>query len=98
MLKALTALAAALLAAVALAACGDKTLDPGDAEERIAEGVEEQQNYKPEKVECPDDMKAEKDETYECTVTTPEGEELEATITMLDDDGRFRFVVPPPPD
>jgi hypothetical protein len=87
---------AALAAAAALAACGDKTLDSGDAEGKIADGVKEQQNYEPEKVECPDDMKAEKGETYECKVTAPGGREATAKITMVDDEGRFRFVVPPP--
>ena len=91
-----TSLLIALIAALTLAACGDKTLDTGDAEKKIAEGVEEQQNYEPEKVECPDDMKAEEGETYECKVTAPGGKEATATITMVDDEGRFRFVVPPP--
>ncbi len=86
----------ALVAAAVLAACGDKTLDTGDAEKKIAEGVQEQQDYEPERVECPEDMKAEKGESYECKVTAPGGREATARITMVDDEGRFRFVVPPP--
>ncbi len=89
-------IAAACAAAAALAACGDKTLDTGDAEKKIADGVQEQQDYEPESVDCPEDMKAEKDETYECTVKAPGGKEATAKITMLDDEGRFRFEVPPP--
>ena len=95
-MKRLALSAAACLAVVALAACGDKTLDSGDAEDKITEGVKEQQNYEPEKVECPDDMKAEEGKTYECTVTAPGGREATAKLTMIDDEGRFRFVVPPP--
>ncbi|HEX8745286.1 MAG TPA: DUF4333 domain-containing protein [Thermoleophilaceae bacterium] len=90
------AAAAACLAALALAACGEKTLDTGDAEKKIADGVQDEQGYEPEKVDCPDDMKAKEGETYECTVTAPGGDEVEAKITMVDDNGRFRFEVPPP--
>jgi major membrane immunogen (membrane-anchored lipoprotein) len=95
MLRRLTLLAA-LAAALGLAACGEKTLDTGDAEDKIADGVQEQQNYEPENVECPDDMEAKKGNTYECTVTAPDGKEAKAEIEMLDDEGRFRFEVPPP--
>lgn len=94
--KRLALAAAVCAAAAALAACGDKTLDTGDAEKKIADGVQEQQNYEPESVECPGDMKAEEGETYECTVKAPGGKEATAKITMLDDEGRFRFEVPPP--
>ena len=85
-----------LAAALALVACGDKTLNAGDAEKKIADEVQQQQGYEPEKVECPDEMKAEKGETYECKVSAPGGREATAEIEMLDDEGRFRFEVPPP--
>ena len=93
----IAAAAAALAAALAVSACGEKTLNTDDAEKQIADGVEEKQGYKPTKVECPDDMKAEKDERYECTITAPGGDEVKTTLVMLDDEGRFRYDVPPRP-
>jgi predicted small lipoprotein YifL len=90
------AAAAALATALALAACGEKTLNTGDAEKKIADAVEEQQGTRPERVECPDDMKAEKDESYDCKVFPASGGSVTARITMLDDAGRFRIEAPAP--
>jgi predicted small lipoprotein YifL len=84
---------AALAAAAALAACGEKTLNTGDAEKKIADVVEEQGGKRPENVECPGDMKAKKGETYDCKVFLGEGNQATAKLTMLDDEGRFSISV-----
>ena len=83
----------AVAAVLGLAACGEKTLDTGDAERQIADKLDELRNVRPKEVSCPDDMKAKKGETYRCTITAPNGEQIGATVEMTDDDGKFRFEV-----
>jgi predicted small lipoprotein YifL len=83
----------AIAVTVALAACGEKTLDTGDAESEIADKIEQQRNVRPKSIECPEDMKAKKGEEYTCTLTAPNGDELDVKLTMLDDDGKFEFEV-----
>ena len=89
----LTAAVLACTAAVALAACGEKTLDTADAEDEISDQLVAQGRPKPKAVECPDDMKAKKGEKYTCTLTAPAGDKAKVNLTMLDDDGKFRFEV-----
>lgn len=88
---------AALAAATAVAACGDGTLNTGDAEKKIADAVEEQQGTRPDRVDCPGGMKAEEGEDYNCDVfPAGGGDPVNARITMIDDEGRFRILVPAP--
>ena len=83
----------AVAAVLGLAACGEKTLDTGDAERQIADKLDELRNVRPKEVSCPDEMKAKKGQRYRCTITAPNGEKIGATVEMTDDDGRFRFEV-----
>jgi hypothetical protein len=85
--------AAALAAAFALAACGEKTLNSEDAEKKIADTVEEQTGKRPENVECPADMKAKKGRTYDCKVFLERGNQATAKLTMVNDEGRFSISV-----
>jgi hypothetical protein len=82
--------------AVALGACGEKTLDTADAEDEISEQLQAQGRPEPKEVECPDDMTAEKGKEYTCKLTAPNGDELDVKLTMLDNDGKFRFEVVAP--
>lgn len=84
-------IAALAAGALAAAGCGEKTLDTGDAERKIADSIFEQRDVRVD-VSCPDDMKAKEGETYRCELTEG-GEELGVTITMTDDEGGFRFEV-----
>jgi uncharacterized lipoprotein len=86
----------ACLVAVAIAACGEKTVDTADAEDEISDQLTAQGRPKPKDVECPDDMKAKKGEKYTCKLTAPNGDEVNVNLTMLDDDGKFRFEVVAP--
>ena len=88
---AIVALACAL--PFTFAACGEKTLESGSAEEEISEKYSELSGEKVDKVECPDDMKAKKGEKYECTLTDSKGDEKPVDLEMTDDDGRFEFEV-----
>ena len=93
----------AILAAVAvvcLGGCGDdderKTLDVRPVERGIEQGVEKD-NPKTDvvSVECPDDVEQKKGVVFKCTVRgARQGEQAEATVTQVDDDGRVRYVVP----
>jgi uncharacterized lipoprotein len=83
--------ALAVAALGGLAACGEKTLDKGDAEGEIEEKLKAQ-NVDASSVECPDDMTAKKDETYTCKAKVG-GKEVDVKLTMLDDDGKFQFVL-----
>jgi hypothetical protein len=98
-LRAVTAARRVFTAALAcaaiggLVACGEKTLDKGSAEDQISEKLQDQGRPAPKSVECPDDMKAKKGESYTCKLTAPNGDELDVKLTMLDDDGKFEFEV-----
>lgn len=87
------AVALAVAAMGALAACGEKTLDTADAESEITDKLKTQ-GVEAESVECPDDMKAKKDQTYTCTAKAA-GRDVDVKLTMLDDDGRFEFQLQP---
>ena len=87
------AILAACAAAAGLAACGEKTLDTADAEDEIKEKVVGLGVSNPDKVECPDDMKAKKGEEYTCTVTAEGGREVKVNLTMTNDDGAFTFTL-----
>ena len=88
------------VATLSLAGCGDdderKTLDVRPVERGIERGVEKD-NPKTEVVEvdCPDDVEQKKGVVFKCTVRgSRQGEQAEATVTQVDDDGRVRYVVP----
>ena len=91
----------AVLAALALAGCGGddeekKKLDMEPVERGIERGIEKD-NPKTDvvAVECPDDVEQKKGVEFKCTVRgSRQGEEAEATVTQVDDDGRVRYVVP----
>jgi hypothetical protein len=93
--------AAAALAALALAGCGGddddtKILDVRPVERGIARGIEKD-NPKTEvtAVDCPDDVEQRKGVVFKCRVRgSREGEQAEATVTQVDDEGRVRYVVP----
>ncbi|MDQ3936254.1 MAG: DUF4333 domain-containing protein, partial [Actinomycetota bacterium] len=94
-------LAAAALASAALAlgACGgddEETLDVGPIEDGIAKGVErDNPGTNVASVECPDDVEKKKGVKFKCRVRgTKKGQQAEATVTQVDDDGRVRYVVP----
>jgi hypothetical protein len=84
---------AALALVLGVAACGEKTVDPDAAATTIADFVERETGFSADDVECPDDVKAEVGETFECTFTGPEGPYVASVeITEVeDDDARFRI-------
>ena len=84
---------AALVLLLGLAACGDKTVNADAAATTIRDFVEQETGFRADDVECPDDVKADVGETFECTFTGPEGPyEASVEITEIDgDDARFQI-------
>jgi hypothetical protein len=82
---------AALLAGVTAAAgCGDKVIDADKLEKAIHDKVGDI-GLADAKVDCPDDVKAKQGGTFECTVTTPDGQKTVFTVTQDDDEGNVHF-------
>lgn len=51
--------------------------------------LEEKVGGEIESFECPDKVKVETGGEFRCTLTTPDGTQLGATVTMTDEDGGF---------
>ena len=80
-----------LVAATALAACGESTVDNGDVEEQAQvyfdEVAKAQGGESVSEIDCEDDLKAEKGESVNCTATGPDGElKFTASVASVDDD------------
>lgn len=80
-----------IVAAVALSACGESTLDTGNIEDEIAPQLAQDTGTKDVGVSCPDDIEAKKGEEFECDVTAPGGVEAKVTVTQEDDDGNVTW-------
>ena len=86
---------AALVAAaavLALAACGETTIDGGQLEDEIREDAESS-GLVLDGVECPS-PDAEEGETFECTVTV-KGEDNQLEIVQRNDDGNVEYDLGP---
>ncbi len=79
-----------LVAALALAACGSKVINTGKAETEIAKGLKQQLHLKDVTVKCPDDVKAKKGDTFNCTAKSG-GKSARIAVTQLDDNGRISW-------
>jgi hypothetical protein len=75
--------------AAALAACGDKTIDAGKAED-LARKVADSGTEKTKSVECPSDVKVEEGKTFDCDLEYEDGAKGTITMHMTDDDGTVR--------
>ena len=81
--RVLTSLAA-LLAVFAIG-CGTETIEAGSVEDDLSgqfEGFE---------FDCDDDAEAKEGEEFNCTATSPDGEEFELRGTQVDDEGNIEF-------
>ncbi len=69
-----------------------KTVDSGDLEGQLAEQLAPQLGTTKDQasVDCPDDEKAEKGNTFTCTFTDDKsGQSIDVEVTMTNDDGQF---------
>ncbi len=77
------------LAALALASCsfGPGAVAADEVETLLAEQYEKESGQAPDKVDCPEDLPAEKGAEIECTLTVDETElSLILTATTVEDD------------
>jgi hypothetical protein len=82
-------LAALVVPALALGACGGTEIDAAKTEELIRKNVA---GPPPKTVECPDDIEAEKGETFRCDLTYEHGvPPAIVTVHIEDDDGKIRI-------
>ena len=104
------ALAAAVLSALALGACGSESTDTtapspvraaapdlntGDLEAKLSNQLGRSAGVSPKGVDCPGGIEVEKGRGFQCTLTAPNGDEVRVDVTLTNDDGGFRAVVPP---
>lgn len=75
------------LAAVGLAACGEAKLDTDRAESAIRSGITRQTGVKIDTVRCPDDVKAQRGETFRCVARASNGQRARVEVTQRDDEG-----------
>jgi hypothetical protein len=71
---------------LALAACGEKTINSDRAEETVSNVVTEKTGFEPTDMRCPSDVKAKTGGTFECDFTGPEGP-YTASVTITEIDG-----------
>lgn len=85
----------AMCAMALVAGCGEETADPADLEQEISADLTESAGVEPESVDCPDDIALEEGETFECTVTAPNGDTFIFAGSITDSEGSFEGEVPP---
>ncbi len=79
---------------VSLAACGDETVDMGNAEDEIAQGYAQQVPAADvAEITCPDDVSAEIGTTTSCDMRLENGVELDIGVEVTGDEGRIRWRV-----
>lgn len=79
---------AALIAATACSASVNigSSLDDEELEQRLSTLLEEQAGQRPDKIDCPDDLKAKEGTTTRCTLTAG-GDQIGVTVTVTELDG-----------
>jgi len=83
-----------LLAAVALVACGDATVDTGKAETLIRRAVTQQVGARVASVRCPEGVKAKQAVTFTCVVTGRDGSKGNAVVRVKDDNRAMQVSAP----
>ena len=88
---------AAVAAALTIAACGG--YDSGQAEDEIVDKlssqVEQAVGSPITSASCPDDVELKAGETFDCTATLENGDELTVNSEITDDDGTATFNISP---
>jgi hypothetical protein len=82
---------ASLALVLALAACGEKTVDSDRAADTVTDFVSTETGFDPTDMECPEDVEAKVGESFQCTFTGPEGPYVaDVRIDEVDgDDAKF---------
>jgi Tfp pilus assembly PilM family ATPase len=87
----------AVIAAGMLAAGCGSDIDTADLEDQLKTQLSEDAGVPSEDVtvDCPDGEKAEQGNTFNCTLTAPNGDEVTVDVEITSDDGDFEAVIPP---
>ena len=95
--RVLPLLAAACCAVALVAGCGKstRTLSASKIETAITRGIESRHPGVRVTVTCPKGVKVKKGDIFTCHVRASTGQQVDATITQIDDKGNVRYVVPP---
>jgi hypothetical protein len=86
--------AAAVAAAVALAACGEKTIDADKGEKFIRDTIAEQVGARVASVTCPEGVEAKKGGTFNCVVVGRDRTRGEVVARQKDDEGNVEVNAP----
>jgi hypothetical protein len=86
------AVGAGLVLVVALAACGEATIDTDKAESAIRSGITRQTGVKIDAVRCPDDVEAREGDTFRCLAQASNGQRARVEVTQRDDEAACRGV------
>jgi NAD(P)H-hydrate repair Nnr-like enzyme with NAD(P)H-hydrate epimerase domain len=78
--------AAAVIAALAFAGCGETVVDATKTEEALAANLSKSLNEKIAAVDCPSDIEVEKGNTFNCSVDVQKGEDQTVTLRILNED------------
>jgi NAD(P)H-hydrate repair Nnr-like enzyme with NAD(P)H-hydrate epimerase domain len=80
------AIAALVLAALLLTACGGTVIDDAKTEDAIQQNLETSLNKKVSSVDCPSDVDVKAGESFDCTVTLSGGKQETASLKILNED------------
>ena len=87
----LAAAGIALLASIAVTACGEEQLDTGAAEATIRAGIAQQTGVEIDAVRCPDEVEAKRGGRFRCVAVARNGDRATVNVTQRDDQGRLRW-------
>ena len=85
---------AAALSLLLLAGCAQK-IDTADLEAKLQRQLSQGAGPEAKSVDCPEDIEIEKGKKFNCTLTAPNGDKVRVEVTLTDDEGGLRAVVPP---
>lgn len=68
-------------------------LDMEEVETGISDGLEEQLDVEIESVDCPEEVKMEKGNDFECTATDSEGSSATISVVQTNDDGNLDWEI-----
>ncbi len=85
---------AALLAALAIGACGESEIDVDEASKFIDSAVTKQVGAQVKSVNCPDSVKVKARDMFTCVVTGSDNTKGDAELTQKDDKGNLTFYAP----
>jgi hypothetical protein len=82
--------------AFAAAGCGSDTIDNADLEQSLTEQLSKDAGVDPAgvSVSCPDGEEAKEGNQFHCTLTAPNGDEVQVDVTLTDDSGGYDATVP----